>query len=253
MKLECDSPPHPHALETEKREPNPHCPPDAAFIFADRLIAFDHLNQETYLLCLTGESIEEALEAEKWFESVQETLTQSLQTPTVAGVKKVDDKDFVEVVANHIKNCADSTEGSLMCLARPREEYLKNIAECLHQIKDGETYEVCLTTQIFSDAQVDPYEFYKSLRKRNPAPYGSFIRFGDKNGLGTVLAGSSPERFLKVDSKRVAESKPIKGTLPRGKTPEEDEALKHKLQTSIKDFSENLMVGILFKSYEILE
>ena len=121
---------------------------------------------------------------------------------------------------------------------------MSNILECLRLIKDGETYEVCLTTQIFSDAQVNPYDFYTSLRRRNPAPYGAFLRFGatDSRGVGTVFASSSPERFLKVDRSRVAESKPIKGTLPRGKTPEEDEALKIKLQTSLKDFSENLMV-----------
>ena len=126
-------------------------------------------------------------------------------------------------------------------MARTRDVYLDNITEALRLIKDGETYEVCLTTQIFSEAQVDPLDFYLSLRKRNPAPYGAFLRFGDDGEMGVVLASSSPEKFLKVDRKRMAESKPIKGTLPRGNTPEEDEALKVKLQTSVKDFSENLM------------
>ena len=77
---------------------------------------------------------------------------------------------------------------------------------------------------------------YKTLKKINPAPFASYLNFGD-----IKVVSASPERFLKKNANYI-ETRPIKGTRPRGETPDKDKALKKELINSPKDRAENLMI-----------
>jgi para-aminobenzoate synthetase len=122
-------------------------------------------------------------------------------------------------------------------------EYARLVRECLSEIRQGETYEVCLTNTITTRRPPDPWETYRDLRRRNPAPYGALLRFPDVQVLS-----ASPERFLRIDRDGRVEAKPIKGTRPRGQTREEDEALAAELRCSEKDRAENLMIVDLLRN-----
>ena len=99
-----------------------------------------------------------------------------------------------------------------------------------HEIYEGNSYEVCLTAQTSSRIQNPSpelfFELYRRQRAHNAAPYAAYLRCGDFSVLS-----SSPERFLSVDEQRNAQTKPIKGTIARGATPEEDEAAAAWLRT----------------------
>ncbi len=88
-----------------------------------------------------------------------------------------------------------------------------------------------------------PFELYRRLRQRNPAPFAAYLDFGD-----VVVASSSPERFLRVDDGRRVETRPIKGTRPRGVGPEHDAALALALAESDKDMAENVMIVDLLRN-----
>ncbi|EFE35714.1 para-aminobenzoate synthase PabaA [Trichophyton benhamiae CBS 112371] len=89
--------------------------------------------------------------------------------------------------------------------------YSQKIHTAQQAIKEGETYEVTLTTRFRAHCpDVDPYSLYLSLRSRNPAPYSAYIHFPVSD---TTILSSSPERFISVDGDGIAEMKPIKGTL----------------------------------------
>ena len=116
-----------------------------------------------------------------------------------------------------------------------------------HEIYEGNSYEVCLTAQTVARIQNPSpelfFELYRRQRAHNAAPYAAYLRCGDFSVLS-----SSPERFLSVDTHRNAQTKPIKGTVPRGATPEEDAAAAAWLRTDEKTRAENLMIVDLLRN-----
>jgi para-aminobenzoate synthetase len=194
--------------------------PDAALVLCDRLIAFDHDERRVHLLALADETGLAAAEA--WLAATEREL-EGLATPAAPSAP---------------------VPGALSFAAREgRGTYLANIAACLHEIVEGETYEVCLTTELHSDGRIDPLAAYRALRARNPAPHAALLRLGDISVLS-----SSPERFLRVDRERIVESKPIKGTAPRAVHPMEDAYRAAALRADDKNRAENLMIVDLVRN-----
>jgi para-aminobenzoate synthetase len=130
-----------------------------------------------------------------------------------------------------------------MALRHDRTAYLDRIAAAMNEIRDGESYEVCLTNTVNAQMALDPRLTYSWLRSISPVPYSALLEFPD-----LAVLSASPERFLSIGSDRVVESKPIKGTRPRGSTPQEDEALRRELGSQEKDRAENLMIVDLIRN-----
>jgi para-aminobenzoate synthetase len=195
--------------------------PDAMFLLADRLIVIDHQEKTLYLLCLvqTGQK----QEAEAWFTEIQAKLKNLSPLPEIIGDRHQDPVVFR--------------------LSRSPQLYRENIAQCLQEIHEGETYQVCLTNQLKTETTPDPFAFYRTLRRINPAPYAAFLKFGE-----IAIASSSPERFLKIDAQGWVETKPIKGTLHRDNNAEKDLILRERLRKSEKDRAENLMIVDLLRN-----
>jgi para-aminobenzoate synthetase len=121
--------------------------------------------------------------------------------------------------------------------------YADAFATVQEQLHAGNSYEVNLTYRVFEDSTLDPVDIYGRLRSTDPAPYAGVLRHGD-----TWLLSASPERFATIDRHRRVETRPIKGTTPRGATPDEDEALRHRLATDPKFRAENLMITDLLRN-----
>jgi para-aminobenzoate synthetase len=124
-----------------------------------------------------------------------------------------------------------------------REEYAGWFARVQEQLRRGNTYEVNLTYREALTVDADPVETYLRLRRVNPAPYAAFVRHG-----GVSVLSSSPERYATVDRHRWVETRPIKGTTPRGTTREEDEAHRLALATDPRYRAENLMIVDLLRN-----
>ncbi len=121
--------------------------------------------------------------------------------------------------------------------ATSRDEYLAQVARVKRHIYEGDIYQANLTRQVTRAGDADPVSLYLSLREANPAPFAGFLDCGH----GRFVLSSSPERFLSVRD-GLAETRPIKGTRPRGSTPEYDHQLKTELQESTKDRAELTMI-----------
>jgi para-aminobenzoate synthetase len=195
--------------------------PDAQFLFTDRIITFDHQEKICYLLTLAKK--ENAVAAQAWLNEISAELAQGCN------------------VQMNKKNQPADVNTSYY--SRDQQTYLQNIQTCLQHIKNGESYEICLTNKIKFDMTISPDAYYYQLRTLNPAPYATFLKWED-----CAIACSSMERFLTIDTEGNVETKPIKGTLPRGSTPIEDVALKTKLVEDEKFRSENLMIVDLLRN-----
>ena len=210
--------------------------PDAAFVFADRMVAFDHTERCTYLLALTERGDEK--EAERWLEATELRLAVLPDAPTGR---------FPTYMEGNRPVGGGFAAGPR--LVRPRERYLEEIEQCGRLLAEGETYEVCLTNAVQAELGAgetdppDPLELYRALRRANPAPFSAFIRFGD-----AAVLSSSPERFLRIDRDGWAEAKPIKGTSRRGETAAADARLAERLRSDEKSRAENLMIADLLRN-----
>jgi para-aminobenzoate synthetase component 1 len=121
-------------------------------------------------------------------------------------------------------------------------EYLAAVRRALDYIHAGDCYQVNLSQRLLHRATVPPLELYRRLRERNAAPFAAYFDLGD-----FVIASASPERFLRVENGEV-ETRPIKGTRPRGATPEEDRRRADELLRSSKDRAENVMIIDLLRN-----
>jgi para-aminobenzoate synthetase len=197
--------------------------PDAAFVLCDRLIAFDHRERRVHLVALADDDGVD--DADGWLAATGRRL---------------------DALARELAPLppAPAPPGTLrFALHDPAEAYLENIAECRRQIFEGESYEICLTTELRSEGTLDPVASYRALRARNPAPFAALLRLGELSVLS-----SSPERFLRVDRARVVESRPMKGTAARVAEPFADACAAAELRRDRKTRAENLMIADLVRN-----
>lgn len=175
---------------------------------------------------------------ESWCEAAERLLSAAL-TPvlTAAG----------ECASENTPVNAPELAELLLFPAPAAKAYMDAVRASQHEIYEGNSYEVCLTAQTVARIpNPSPelfFELYRRQRAHNAAPYAAYLRCGDFSVLS-----SSPERFLRVDEQRNAQTKPIKGTIARGATPEEDTAAAAWLRTDEKTRAENLMIVDLLRN-----
>ncbi|GHF24704.1 anthranilate synthase component I family protein [Pseudolysinimonas yzui] len=121
--------------------------------------------------------------------------------------------------------------------------YLANVRACLDAIREGETYQICLTTMAEVDGSFDDIASYLALRAASSSHHGGFLRIA-----GTSLLSASPERFLEVDAEGLVRTRPIKGTRPRASVQVADEELAAELEDSEKERAENVMIVDLMRN-----
>lgn len=134
---------------------------------------------------------------------------------------------------------------SPLTIARPldnRATYIAKVERLLEEIRAGEIYQACLSHRCTLQGRVDPFSLFLRLSRISPAPFSAFLNAGD-----FCVVSSSPERFLKRSGNRL-ETRPIKGTAPRGRDQQEDERLCRELLASAKERAELTMITDLMRN-----
>jgi para-aminobenzoate synthetase component 1 len=234
--------------------------PDLALAFVDRVLAYDHEREQLWVFGLgfadsrssRGEGPRETAIARSRHvvddvaAQVEWILSEGPRIPVVL----TNDSGAVPSQATAPLNSgslATDSEESISSLVITSTvdpgAYTKAVDTVLEEIAAGNVYQANFSPRLTVEAPVDPWPLYRSLRKNNPAPFGAYL------GLpGIAILSSSPERFLRVEESRRVESRPIKGTRPRGANTSEDERLARDLAASVKDRAENLMIVDLVRN-----
>ncbi|GAA2199321.1 chorismate-binding protein [Sinomonas flava] len=232
--------------------------PDAQLLFAARAVVLDHANGEVWVLAL------ESSDAGSWIDKASAAINACADGVTSAphGVTSpphgVTSPPHGVTSAPHGVTSAPHgvTSAPVFAARDSAAAYMAKVSAAQAEIAEGNTYEVCLTTTLEATlpgragtpggrTAVVPLETYCALRRRSPAPFAAFARFG-----GLSIASTSPERFLSLAADGALRAEPIKGTRRRrpGASAEEDAGVVRELATNPKDRAENLMIVDLLRN-----
>ena len=161
-----------------------------------------------------------------------------------AAARKLAETRVAELGERLLKSVKDFASPARPSVAPPlliaanftHEGYLTAVRRAKEYIAAGDIYEVCLSQRLSAPLATTPLDLYARLTTSNPAPFAAYLETPD-----AAIVSCSPERFLQVRGRDV-ETRPMKGTRPRGATPEEDARLADDLVNSIKDRAENVMI-----------
>ena len=195
--------------------------PESYFAFYDAIFAFDHFEGRTYIISTGFPELEESRRLRRAEIRLAEIKNWLYSPRSAQEISLIRTEGMEEVL--HSSNFTP-------------EEYIKAVGKVREYIAAGDVFQVNLSQRFEANLTVPPYALYRRLRQVNPAPFASYLNFD-----GVTVVSASPERFLKLQGDLV-ETRPIKGTRPRGKDSVEDAALAQELLHSIKDRAENIMI-----------
>lgn len=193
--------------------------PLASFGVYDTVLAFDHLQQR--ILIITNVFLEDGTD-------LQQSYYAALGK--IAEIKELLSRPLT-VHTYKVEHGAVPIESNFK-----REDFCQAVEQAKEYIRAGDIFQVVLSQRFSRPVTVPPFDIYRALRMLNPSPYLFFVRHGDQ-----TIVGSSPELLVSVWSNEVV-VRPIAGTRPRGKTPEQDLKLEQELLADEKERAEHVML-----------
>ena len=194
--------------------------PEMRIGFYDWVIARDHVSGETWAIT-TGLPEREVGKARSRLRWIEDTLDREGGPPRQARV---------------VRGAGSISSGFT------RDRYMRAVEVVKDYIVAGDVYQVNLSQRLEVPCPLDPWELYLGLRRVNPAPFAAYLQYPEV----TVLS-ASPEMFLRADVGRV-QTRPMKGTRPRGRDAAEDRRMISELHESDKDRAENVMIVDLLRN-----
>ena len=224
--------------------------PDVILALYDWVIAWDHRQNTAWLIStgLPAIGTEAERRAHQRLSQLKERLRHrppaGADNPLTDGARRIADLGPAEAAAPTYP--VAGVEGADTIGLRStftRRGYLDAVARVREYIVAGDIFQANLSQRFQTGLDESPLQLYRRLRRRNPAPFAAYLEYGDLQ-----VISASPERFLRLDEERRIETRPIKGTRPRGLGPMHDAALGRALAESEKDRAENVMIVDLLRN-----
>ena len=218
--------------------------PDVILGLYDWVIAWDHRLGAAWLIStgLPSTGPERERRARDRLAMVQERLGRQPGSGTGAQRVRVASAESSRAAPTYPVTGGDAERIALRSTFTHRG-YLDAVSRVREYIVAGDIFQANLSQRFETALPEAPFDLYRRLRQRNPAPFAVYLDWGDLQVLS-----ASPERFLRLDGERQIETRPIKGTRPRGLGPMHDAALGRALAESEKDRAENVMIVDLLRN-----
>lgn len=216
--------------------------PDAVLGLYDWVIAWDHSSDQAWLIS-TGVPAAGVRREQRAAERL--AWVKRLLSGPAAGAagRPLVRRPHGAAAPSYPLSGTDSGVGIGLRSTFTRRGYLDAVTRVRDYIVAGDIFQANLSQRLEAPLEEDPWHLYRRLREVNPAPFAAYLEF---DGVG--VASASPERFLRLDEQGQVETRPIKGTRPRGLSPLHDAALSRSLHDSEKDRAENLMIVDLLRN-----
>ncbi|MBW1980953.1 MAG: anthranilate synthase component I [Deltaproteobacteria bacterium] len=194
--------------------------PDAIFMIPAQLLIYDNLSQTIKIVVNVHlrEGEDRAGAYERAAAEIEHTLEQ-LRSPIQTVPQMVSSCEPIHLTAN-----------------MERQRFEEMVRRAKQYITDGEAIQIVLSQRFHTEAEVNPFNVYRALRRVNPSPYMYYLHFGED-----VVVGASPEVLVRLENGRIA-LRPIAGTRPRGKDDREDALLEQELLADPKERAEHVML-----------
>ncbi len=200
--------------------------PDLVLGFYDVVLAFDNLTKQAWVFS-SGYPVRE-----------QEARKQHAKKRLENLIKQIEQVTAMPALTQTI--CAEQDIRADFL----KHQYATAVRKVVDYILAGDIFQANISQRFITELPENftAFDLYRRLRLLNPAPFAAYLNFAD-----IVLVSASPERFLKLTAGQV-ETRPIKGTRPRGKNQLDDENFAHELLASEKDHAENVMIVDLLRN-----
>lgn len=193
---------------------------DSFFVITDTILIFDNLKQT--IKVVSNVYLNEGASLESLYREATrkiDSIASKLKEPLMRKSMPVTNQPSLNITSNLSK-----------------EEFENKVVKAKEHIVAGDIIQVVLSQRFQTQADIDPMNIYRSLRIINPSPYMFYLKFDD-----LTVVGSSPEVMVRVEDNRIA-LRPIAGTRPRGKSPEEDQEFEKDLLQDPKEIAEHIML-----------
>src|SRR2546423_2833545 len=196
--------------------------PDAVLMFFDRLLAFDHVRHEIYIIATAD---------------VRRQSPKKAYAQAIRDIEQIESRLTAPLPRKHLAAHRPRSGRPKVSISVSKPRFLRTVEKIKEYIMAGDVFQTVPSLRLALEPGVPPLDIYRALRRVNPSPYMYFLRMG---GSMTVL-GSSPEMLVRVTRRRL-EYRPIAGTRKRGKDEAEDLRLEHELRNDEKERAEHVML-----------
>ena len=216
--------------------------PDCVLMFFNRLLAFDHVRHEIYIIATAD---------------VRREPPRKAYERAVRDVEKIERQLAAPLPAKYLR-AAKPREGKVKIgLSTTKKKFIATVEKIKEYIMAGDVFQAVPSLRLELEPGVPPFSIYRALRRVNPSPYMYFLRMageraeaahagksrssGFQNNAAMTVLGSSPEMLVRVTSRRL-EYRPIAGTRKRGKDESDDLRLEQELRSDEKERAEHVML-----------
>jgi anthranilate synthase component 1 len=195
--------------------------PDCNLMFFDRLLAFDHVRHEIFIIASAD---------------VRQQSPKQAYALALRDIAKIEKKLAAPLAAKFLRAPKPKAGKVKVAVSVSKKHFIRTVEKIKEYIMAGDVFQAVPSLRLELEPGVEPLNIYRALRRVNPSPYMYFLRMGEM----TVL-GSSPEMLVRVTGRKL-EYRPIAGTRKRGKDEAEDARLEAELRTDEKERAEHVML-----------
>jgi len=195
--------------------------PDCTLMFFDRLLAFDHVRHEIFIIATAD---------------VRRQSPRKAYDQAVRDIARIEKQLAVPLPKKYLQASRPLRGMPKIGISVSKKHFLATVEKIKEYIMAGDVFQAVPSLRLELEPGVPPFNIYRALRRVNPSPYMYFLRMND-----LTILGSSPEMLVRVTGHRL-EYRPIAGTRRRGKDEAEDLKLEHELRNDEKERAEHVML-----------